>query len=79
MIQQFREMQGEAEERFREWEEERWKGECELEERRRREDRDHERLMLQMILQHGRQTPQTSYSSFSPYQHPMYQPFDSED
>ena len=38
VIQQFSEMQGEVEERFREWEEERWKRECELEERRRRED-----------------------------------------
>ena len=82
VMKQFREIQTEAEERFREWEEMRWQRECEIEEKRRKEDREHERLMLQMILQHGQQPHQTSqppYSGYShAYQHPMYQPFDEE-
>ena len=48
VMKQFREIQME---RFREWEEMRWQRECEIEEERRKEDRQHKRLMLQMILQ----------------------------
>ena len=53
VLQQFREIQTEAKKRFQEWKEERWKRENEMEGRRRREDREHERLMMQMILQQG--------------------------
>ena len=64
VLWQFRDMQAEADERFREYEEERWKREKEAEDRRRREDREHERMMLQMILQHGQQQQhQPTYSS----------------
>ncbi len=43
--------QEDAEERFRKQEEERWKKETEIEEKRRREDRDHEMSMLRMMAQ----------------------------
>ena len=43
--------QSEAEERFQKQEEERWKKEMELEEKRRKEDREHELRMLQMMGQ----------------------------
>jgi hypothetical protein len=42
-------MQDESEERFRAWDEERWRKETELEEQRRREERAHELQVLQLL------------------------------
>lgn len=54
--------QEEAEERFRKQEEERWKKETELEDRRRSEDRAHEIRMLQMMAEAFQARPAPNYS-----------------
>ncbi len=48
-VEAFVKHQKEAEERFHKYEEERWKKETELEDRRRREDREHELQMMAML------------------------------
>ena len=47
----FTRMQEESEKRFREWEEERWRKETELEEKRRVEERAHELQVLRLLSQ----------------------------
>ena len=73
IMSDFRKMQEEADQKFREWEDERWKREMEVEERRRREDREHELLLMQMMVQ-CRAPPQPSlYPSFDfPTHHQTY-------
>ncbi len=48
-IDSFVKYQIEAEERFQRYEEERWKKEAGFEEKRRREDQEHEMRMIQML------------------------------
>ena len=68
-----------AEKRFREWEEEKWKRENEIEEMRRREDREHEFRMLQMLMQASNQPSlYAPYSSMPTYSCPS-QPYSKED
>ena len=43
--------QNETEDTFRKWEEERWEKEIEFQEKRRREDREHELRLFQMLGQ----------------------------
>ena len=50
-IEAFTQYQKEAEERFERREEEHWKRDTELEEKRRQEDREHEMRMMQMLGQ----------------------------
>ena len=73
IMKDFRQMQEEADKRFQDWEDERWKREMEVEERRRREDREHELLLMQMMVQ-CRAPPQPSlYPSFDfPTHHQTY-------
>lgn len=62
----FAKFQAEADEKYEKREEERWKKEMELEERRRKEDQQDEIHMMQMLgqlLQHRPYPPPTS----SPY------------
>ena len=54
-------MQEDAEARYREWEEGRWKSETELEEKRRREDRAHELQVLQLLTR-STVAPQSTFS-----------------
>ena len=49
-IESFVKYQSEAEEKFRKWEE-RWEKEMEIEEKRRKEDREHEMRLFQMLGQ----------------------------
>ena len=60
----FMKFQAEAEERFEKREEERWKKEMEMEERRRKDDQKHEMQLMQMLLQHRPYPPRSS----SPYE-----------
>ena len=53
--------QSEAEERFIKAEDERWKREVELDEKRRKEDREHELRVLQIIGQ--------SFTNYNQYPH----------
>ena len=82
----FKTMQEESGEWFRAWEEERWRKETELEERRRREERAHELQVLQLLTrqnppQHRQQhrysfglpSEASPYSCTSPEQSPTYQ------
>ena len=48
-IESFTKYQGEAEDRYQKWEEDRWKKETELEDKRRKEDREHELQLFQML------------------------------
>ena len=50
-LESFSERQREAEERFQRYEEERWQKELDVEERRRKEDREHEMRMMAMLGQ----------------------------
>ena len=60
-IESFVTYQKDAEERFQKWEDEWWKRELELEEKRRREDREHEVTLFQML---GRMLkPRDSYQN----------------
>ena len=63
-INVFMKSQADAEERFQKREEERWKKEMELEEKQRREDRQHQLQMMQMLGQmiQGRPYPPQAYS-----------------
>ena len=58
-----------SEERFMKWEEEQWKRECEMKERRRKQDQEHEMRMLEMLSRFMQ--PRYPYSgsgpSFDPY------------
>ena len=56
-------MQKEAEERFRAWEEERWRKETELEDERRREGRAHKLQVLQLLTRNQLQTTQPRQQS----------------
>ena len=68
-LERFNEMQTAAERRFEEWEDERWKRVNGIEERWRREDREHERLLIQMMLQQ-RAPPQSShFPTYNPTPH----------
>ena len=60
----FLKSQVEAEERFQKREEERWKKEMELEERQRREDRQHQLQMMQMLGQMMQSRPYSPAYSF---------------
>ena len=64
VIGSFMTFQEEAEERFQKWEEERWKKEAEIEEKRQREERDHEIRLFQMLGQMIR--PRESYPNTFP-------------
>ena len=65
----FMRIQKEAEERFEEREEERWRRETELEEHRRREDREHELQVLQLLMQ---QRPQSQPQPQQHYPHTLH-------
>lgn len=64
-IESFIKYQNEAEQRFRKWEEERWNKETELEEKRRKEDREHEVRLFEMLGQMAkpRERFTTTYST----------------
>ena len=64
IIDMFLKSQADAEERFQTREDERWKKEVELEERQRRDDRQHQLQMMQMLGQmfQSRQYPSHTYS-----------------
>ena len=66
-VEAFVKHQTEAAERFKKDEEERWKKECELEEKRREEDKQHEIRMMQMLGQ-----------MFGSYRH-YTEPYDDSD
>lgn len=69
-IESFMSYQVEAEKRFQKYEDERWKREVELEEKRRQEDRDHEMRMMYMLgqmFQRGNHHGYTSDSGPGPY------------
>ena len=68
-MKDFCNMQEQADKRFREWEDERWKKELEMEERRNQEDREHECLLVQMMVQ-CRAPPQPSL--YTPYDFPAH-------
>lgn len=53
--------QEETEERSKKQEDDRWKKETELEEKRRKEDRAHEMAMMQMIAQMFQGRPRANY------------------
>ncbi len=55
--------QEETEDRFRKQEEERWKKETEIEDKRRSEDRAHEIRMLEMMAQAFQGRPSDDYLS----------------
>ena len=74
-IEAFVKYQREAEERFQR-NEERWKKETELEEKRRREDQEHEMRVMQMLgqmFQGG-----GSYRNYTPNTGPQYDYEDSD-
>jgi hypothetical protein len=50
-IEGFVKYQSEADEKYRKWEEERWRKETELDEKRRKEEREHEMRLFQMLAQ----------------------------
>ena len=51
VIESFMKYQSDTEEKFMKWEEECWEKEMEMEEKRRREDREHEMRLFQMLGQ----------------------------
>ena len=63
-IESFIKYQNETEESYRKWEEERWEKELELDEKRRKENQEHEIRLFQMLGQMVR--PRESYPA-SPY------------
>lgn len=65
-ITAFMKYQSEADERFQKLEEERWKKETEMEEKRRKDERDHELRLFQMLGQmvSSRERAQDHYSVF---------------
>ena len=69
----FMKYQGEMEERFQKAEEERWKREAEMEEKRRQDERQHELQLFQMLGQmiSTREQAQDSYHTF-PTSHTHY-------
>ena len=67
-LKELKEMQDRAEKKYMEWEDERWKREVEIEERRRREDRKHERMLFEMMCGAPQPPIYTTYSL--PYTHP---------
>ena len=62
-VESFVNYQKDAEERFKKWEDERWKKELELEEKRRREDREHEVTLFQMLGQMLKPRDRDSYNN----------------
>ena len=71
-IESFMKYQSEAEERFQKSEEQRWKRETEMEERRRRDERDHEMRLFQMLGQmiSPRERAQDNYDEYSTFSTP---------
>ena len=65
-IESFTKYQRDAEERFQKWEEERWRKETELGEKHRREDREHEMRLFQMLGQMMKPREGYSTASFTP-------------
>ena len=68
-MKDFCNMQEQADKQFREWKDERWKKELEMEERRHQEDREHEHLLVQMMVK-CRAPPQPSL--YTPYDFPAH-------
>ena len=58
--------QRDADEQYKKQEEERWKKDVELEEKRRREDRQHDMRMMQML---GSILQGSSYNRYNPEQY----------
>lgn len=58
-IEGFVKYQSEADEKYRKWEE-RWKKEAELDEKRRKEEREHEMRLFQMLAQMAKPNPYPS-------------------
>ena len=67
-VESFIKHQKEAEERFQRWEEERWDKETELQEKQRKEQREHEIKLFQMLGQMIKPScPSTYHSPSSSY------------
>ena len=64
--------QHEAEERFKEYEEERWKKELEMEERRRQQYQEHEIRMMEMLGQIIQQINHYGYTGQYNYEDSTY-------
>ena len=65
-IESFMMYQRDADEKYQKYEEERWQKDIELEEKRRREDREHDMRMMQML---GSMFQGGSYSNYSAEQY----------
>ena len=74
-IESFTTYQREAEGRFQRYEDERWKKELEVEETRRKEDREHEMRMMAMLGQmfQGRHSSSSDSFNFEDYPSNYYQ------
>ena len=66
IMKDFCKMQETVNEWFRKWEDEQWKKELEMEERRCQEDREHEHLLVKMMVMQGTTTALTLHPIWLP-------------